>query len=379
MKYRFEELLKYWAERKGGKAIADLDSKELDLANKGINFVRETIWYHKQWGFAGDKMYLSLREPYREGTIEGTVNTPYVTVSDATLVEQIEGVPFRGAFLTVGTRLYEIKKVDVSGNRFILANNLIGTIPAGTAYTVYFIEYNIRWDVGALRKVIIDEQTPLDIRPEKMNASEIEEGESEVCFAAGQSEVEFDSGVGTLTNGSDEVTTVSGFDLTDSQLIGKSVTSKANTDFYYIIDVDDSASKIFLDRPFSGATETGAVLIVDPRGTPKLGFQPYPEAARTIKILYTKQLPILRDNDDLTGLPNDVPMLAGIDVLTTKWETVGEKGFVNAVLFADRQFVRSMRVLNFRQTNSNLRMFTKDEMNGRSRRDTNPWNRYRGF
>ena len=371
----YAQLQTYLAARKGFDSFSRLDAAQQTVAKDMLNLLRDTIWYHKQWGFAGRDLQFTTVPPYASGTVSGTAGDNTLTGSSTSWPSHANGVPLVGQLLVINDKAYIIRKI-VSTSSLRIVGQLTETVAAGSAYAIYFVKYPTRRDIGAFRSVVRD-VTPIEFRPGEISPLDNEVGEPLFLFAEGQTEVDYESGTGTFTLGSDEVTSVSGVTLTDNNLIGKSIMIASDPVPYYIIDVDSATSKIYLDRTFKGATVSGGTFTVDPVGTPVIGVRPYPTSRNLIRVKYTKEVPQMVGDNDLTGLPNDVPMLTGIDVITTKWETVGERGFINEVLFQDKKFIDSMKVLNTRGTPLQTRlysMYDRQIQGGKIR--TNPWNSF---
>jgi len=128
--------------------------------------------------------------------------------------------------------------------------------------------------------------------------------------------------------------------------------------------------------------EVGPTEFIFPAGqksdvTPLLGVRPLPDTRYLIRVNYTFEPDEMTADGDITRLPNDTPMLRGIDVITTKWQTVGERGFINEVLFQDKKFKESLNVLNRRWTPNQRRMFVIQDRHVKANRfrNSNPWNR----
>lgn len=366
----------YYANQKKADSWDSLSSSEQTEGEILINLLRDEIWFHKPWGFCGRKQNLTFVAPYTTGTIEGTGGKHVIDGTSTAWPTHVEGIPLRNQFILIGSKLYKIMD-RISTTKLILDSPLVADIAAGSAYTIYFLEYPLRWDVGAIRDVIRDTD-PITGRPESIIIPTNTEGESDVWYPAGQSEEAFETGTGTFTNGSRTVSSVGTITPADHH-IGMAVTPESVWDVYYIVDFDAGSSTFTLDRAYSGATLTAQNLILNPVGTPLIGFRDYPGSREIVRILYTKEPSKMRGDYDLSGLPNDVPLYRAIKVVVTQWDAVGERGYINEVLFQDKKFVASLKLLQMRGTPSNLRMYTLHDLHSKFRRyrDTNPWNQNR--
>jgi hypothetical protein len=159
-------------------------------------------------------------------------------------------------------------------------------------------------------------------------------------------------------------------------MVGMALLEKTNYQIFHILSVDTGAGTAVLDRTNNGSAISGASYAINPMGTPLYGLKAFPNARHLVEVNYTFAPPKLVQDNDLTLLPTDTPMLAGIDVIVTKWETVGERGFINEVLYQDKKFIQQMeKVLRFRGTGMTQRMYTLQEFqNRRYPRQSNPWN-----
>lgn len=371
MKYTFSELQTYFASKLGFDAFSKLDTHTRTHFKIKLNELLNWVWYHKQWSFSGDRTQFTTVPPYETGTVSGTAGEFTVTGSGTSWPAHVSGVPIKGQLILIGAKLYKIR-ARISTTKIILEAPLADTI-SGLTYKIYFAFYPTRPDIGAIRQQWYDNSDPLGWKPEGILEQEVNEGTPEVLYNAGQLKEEFLSGTGTFTNGSKTVSSVSGFTIEDA-LIGKPITLLTSNNTYYIVDVDSGGSTLTLDRTFKETTATGATCLIDAKGTPLIGIKPYPTLRHLIQIAYTFQPTKLIGDNDISELPNDAPLLAGIEVMGTKWETVGERGFINEVIYQDKKFKDSMKVLNFRGTPLKKRFYTPGEQFESGKRGTNIWN-----
>lgn len=373
MKYIYSKLKDYYAASHGVDAWSKLTDGTKVKAEVQINMLRDEIWFHKQWGFCKRSQNITVVPPYTTGTVSGTIGEHVLTFDGASLPAHVEGVPVRGQMIFIDNKLYKIAD-RISTTKAILASPLVNTVAAGTSYKIYFAEYPIRWDVGGIRDVIFD-QDPITPRTESMVPTENTEGTPEMWYPAGQTEEDFGSGTGDFANDSRTVSNVASITPADHH-IGMAITPESVFDVYYITDFDAGADTFTLDRPYSGANLTTETFILNPAGTPLIGLRDYPQTKDIIRLIYTRQPSLMRDDNDLSGFPNDGPLLRAIEVAATEWKTVGERGFINEVLFKDKLFKRSLKLLNFRGSPTQLRLMTLYDVRGQQRRyrNTNPWN-----
>ena len=371
MKYTFSELQTYFASKLGFDAFSKLPTHTKNHFKIKLNELLNWVWYHKQWSFSGERTQFTTVPPYSTGTVSGTAGEYTLTGGSTSWPTHVNGVPLKGQLILLGAKLYKIR-ARISTTKIILEAPLADTLSSST-YKIYFAFYPMRQDIGAVRQYWVDNSDPLEWRPEGMLEQEVREGTPEVLFNAGQATEEFLSGTGTFTNDSKTVSSVSGITIEDA-LIGKSITPLTSNNAYYIVDVNSGASTLTLDRTFKESTATGATFLIDPKGTPIFGVKPYPTLRHLIQVAYTFQPTKLIGDNDLSGLPNDVPLLAGIEVMGTKWETVGERGFINEVIYQDKKFKESLKVLNFRGTPMASRFYTPGEKFSSREKGSNPWN-----
>jgi len=372
------QLQTYLAGRRGFNAFTDMDAAERSVANDRLNLLRDSIWYFKQgWGFNRSIHQFTTTGAFTTGTVSGSAATNTVTGDTTGWPTNVAGIPLKGQFILINDKAYIILN-RVSTTEITIEGKLLEELPAGTPYSILFSNYPMRWDIGAIRGVTRD-ITPIGTRPEEISTQDNDIGAVEMVSIVGQSNAEFDSGTGDLSNGSAVITNVAGLTLDDDSLIGKAIMNAGIPDIHYIIGVNDGASTITLDRDFNGTTVVTAILIVDPKGTPILQLKPFPVDRQLIRLSYTTSVPEMVGANDLTGLPNDGPMLSGIDVMVTSWETVGERGFINEVLFQDKKFKESMRILAYRGVELQRKMYLQQDRFVRANRfrDSNPWNRLR--
>lgn len=362
MKLTYAELQTYYANQKRAKAWTDLSESEQSEGEFLINLIRDEIWFHNQWVFCGRKQNFTLVGPYATGTVSGTAGEHTLTGDNTAWPTHVEGVPVKGQFILLGSKLYKILD-RISTTKLILDGKLVATLSAGTTYAIYFLEYPLRWDVGAIRDVLkdIDSLTP---RPEQMIPTDNAVGEAEIWYPAGQTEEAFATGTGTFTQNSRTVSSVGTVVPADCH-IGMAITPESVFDIYYI--VDKGIDSYTLDRAYTGDTLAGTNLIINPVGTPLIGFRSMPNTRDIVKVVYTKEPPRMRGNYDHSGLPTDVPLLRGIKVVVTEWQNVGE-GNINEVLFQDKKFMQSLRLLQMRGGSSKLKLYSIYDLHNKQRR-----------
>lgn len=371
MKWTFLSLKAFYAGKKGASGWTRLSAADKVEGEQLINVARDETWYAKQWSFCGRKQNLTLVAPYATGTVSGSKGGHVLTGDSTAWATHVYGVPIRGQMAYVGSKLYKIKD-RISTTKLIIDSPLVAAIAAGTSYKIYFVEYPLRWDVGAIRDVIRGTD-PLTGRPEQMMPVEGAEGTPELWHPAGQTEEDFETGTGTLTKDSRTVSSVAAITPADHH-IGMALTPESVHDIYYIVDF--SGTNFTLDRAYKGATLTATNIRLNPAGTPLIGFRDFPQSMDIVRLVYTKQPPKMRGDYDLSGLPNDVPLLRAIQVIITEWETVGERGYINEVLWRDRKWKDSLKLLELRSGQINQRFMTLHDLHTKQRRfrNSNPWN-----
>lgn len=371
MKYTFSELQDYFAQRRGFNDYDAMKAKDQNAADILINLILDRIWYHKQWGFNGDRMQFSFVPPL-SGTVTGTAGEHEVTLGTA-INTSYEGLKIRGQYILINSRLYKI--IRQRSTTVLSLDSVLQSTVSGIVYTIYFLDYPLYPWIGAIRgiKRNTDDVTFL---PEYMTEIDNTVGNADFAHLAGMSdEAFFSDGTISVTAGSAEfahsATGVS------KEHVGKALLlKKAGAYAYYkIVDVDTVNNKWIVDRNYSGSTETTLAFEIQPRGSMLLRFKSYPSIRELVEIKYTVAPDKLVNDDDVTLLPSDIPMIAGIEVVATQWESVGE-GNINEVLFKDKKFKESLKSLNFRGSSLQTRMYSAAEAMRLRRwpRGTNPWN-----
>jgi hypothetical protein len=374
MKHTYEELQDYYAFRRGFRAFSEMDTKDQTAAKMLINLVYDQIWYKKQWSFSGDRYQLSFVPPLT-GTVTGTAGEHEITLG-AAINESYSGVKIRGQFILINDRLYQIMRRR-SSTVLSIDSPLQSTIAAGTPYTIYFLDYALPPGIGYVRSIKRKDE---DVAFYTEFMSELDNGEGadqDYAHLAGLSkEAYLSAGTVTATQNSSELLYSVGSGVSKDHVGKWLLLKKADAyTWYRIVDVDTVGNKWIIDRDYIGTTEASLTFEIEPKGTQLIRFRPFPTTRELVEIKYTFAPIKLIHASDLTFLPSDSPMLAGIDVVATKWEAVGE-GNINEVLFSDKKFADSLKILNVRGGNSQNRMYTLHEVNRLRRwpRNTNPWN-----
>ena len=362
MRKTVAEFKAYFAGKIGAKSFDTVSGPKQATFLDGLQMIYEKAWYSGPYSFSKASMSFTTEPIYSVGTATGVAGEFYVDIS--TNISGISGgKSLRGAYLKVGNILYKIKRADTTNDRFVLETALTGNIASGSSYSVFFVNYPLKWDVGRIRGGQINDEV-LSFLPEDMLSDDVDQGTPEILYSGGFTEEDFAEVTGTLTQGSDEITSTSGLTLTQD-LIGKSVLVEGTSDINYIRDVDDSANKIYLECKHSGTAVSGGTFIIEPKGTPLIGLDPIPDTRQVVKINYTFTPNQLKLDGDMTLLPNDLPIMTGLDLMATKWETVGEKGFINETLFNDKKFTQSLDVLKFSRAKPQSRIYNLSDYNGK--------------
>lgn len=373
--YTFGELKEQYAAKRGMDSFASIKPTAVSrAATAQINSLRNLIWYWKGgWGFNRRTFQLTF-VPAISNTITGTAGERVITFGTA-VNASYSGILTTGQFVMINSRMYRLMRRR-SSTVFTIDSPLTES-PSGASCKIYFVEYPCPHDFGAIRKVKRGND-PIDVVPEDMTPQDNNEGESDFTYNAGRIEEDFlNSGTVNVTGSSNEFA-YSGTVSVDH--IGMSLLLKKSNAYQWfkVIDVDTDNDKWIVDRLYTGSTETGLSFALNPRGLQKIGFKQLPTAREVVEIPYTFAPDKMINDTDVTQLPDDTPMLAGIEVLGTKWETVGERGFINEVMYQDKKFVQSMKVLNLRGTPLQRRMFGMQDLKHMRHypRNSNPWNRY---
>lgn len=363
MKKTVAEFKSYFAGKIGSASFDKVSAPKQAIFLDGLQMIYEKAWYSGPYSFAKDTMKFTTEPVYSVGTASGTAGEFYVSISTS-IASVSNSKSLRGAYLKIGNLLYKIKRADTTNDRFVLETALTGDIASGSSYSIYFIDYPLRWDVGRIRDGAVNDEV-LSFIPESLLDRCVEEGTPEILFSNGFTEEDFASVTGTLSNGDDEITSTSGLTLTQD-LIGKSIIVSGQSEINYIRDVDNANTKIYLENKYKGTSVTGGTFIIEPKGTPLIGMSPIPSQRKVVKINYTFIPNSLKEDADMTLLPNDLPIMAGLDLMATKWETVGEKGFINETLFNDKKFQQSLDVLKFSRAKPQQRMYNVYDYKSRS-------------
>lgn len=372
MKYTFGEFKEYFANRRGFATFADMKTELQRSSMKDINTLLERVWYHKQWGFSGKTKQLTL-VPAVSNTASGTAGEAVVTLGTA-ISTSYEGVPVAGQLLQVGSRSYVIRYVR-STTVVVLDTPLAETL-SSTAVQIVFPYYCLPYDVGSIRFINRGNDDLLFL-PEQMTATDHATGEPDFAFNAGQNTEDFlSSGSVSLTNGSREALYSSTVSV---QHIGMAIQLKVSNNYqwYTVVDAQTTGNKWILDRSFTGTSGSGISYALNPRGIQRIGFKSFPITREVVEVAYTKAPNKLVNDADQTELPDDSPMIAGIEALATLWESVGE-GNINDAIFKDKKFLNSLKTLNFRGVSLQNKLYTQEEVMRLRRfpRNSNPWNRW---
>lgn len=372
MKYTFSEMKEYFASRRGFNAFSDMKTKDQTQSKILINLVLEQIWFAKQWGFSGDSFQLGL-VPSISGTVSGTAGEHEITLG-AAINESYSGIKVRGQYILIDSRLYKILRRR-SSTVLSLDAPLQSTV-SSVAYKIYFLDYPLPPWVGGIRSIKrnVEDVTFL---PEFLTEIDNTEGDVDfACLAGITKEHFYSSGTVTMTENSDEVAH-SGTGVSKEH-VGKAFLLKKSGayQYYRIIDVDTSNNKWIIDRLYKGSTEASLAFEIEPRGAQLIKFKSYPTSRELVEIKYTYAPHKLVNDDDRSLLPTDNPIMAGIEVVATQIESVGE-GNINEVLFKNKRFKESLKSLNFRGTAMQNRLHSLQEATRLRRwpRNTNPWNR----
>jgi hypothetical protein len=371
MKYTYSEFQEYFASRRGFKTFASMKSHEQTRAKIMINQVLEEIWYAKQYGFNGDRMQLSF-VPALSGTVTGTGGEHAVTLG-AAITESYEGIKVRGQYILIDSRLYKI--IEFRSTTVVILDAPLKSTVSGAAYKIYFLDYPLPPWVGGIRSIKRNTEDVTFLN-EYITELDNTEGDSDFAHLAGvSSEAFYESGTVSVTQNSTTVTH-SGTGAVDAH-VGKAILIKQSNAYQWFKIVDVTANNEWIiDRPWKAANATTLAFEIEPRGTQLVRFKSFPTDRELVEIKFTTTAPKLVADDDVTLLPTDIPMMAGIEVAATQIEAVGE-GNINEILFKDKKFKKSLKALNFRGTPMQNRMYNMQEVVRLRRfpRNTNPWNR----
>ncbi len=377
MKYPVADLKAYYASKRGFTTWASMAADQQVAGLNQMNQLYDLIWYWKGgWGFNGSKQQLSLIAPLGN-TVSGTVGERVITFGTAVNASYY-GISLVGQYVSIGGRLFRLA-YRRSSTVYTLDAPLLATASAA-ACTIYFVRYPLSYRIGAIRNAKRNQDT-LDYVPEVMTPADFTSGTPDFAYNAGRLEQDFLSS-GTLTVSSTNPNRFVYTGTVSVDHIGMTLLVKKSGAYQYftVIDVETTGGAgtnyFIVDRDYTGANEASLTFALNPAGLQMIGFKDLPSATELIELSFTFAPNKLINDADLTQLPDDTPMLAGIEVLGTKWETVGERGFINEVMFQDKKFKESLKVLNLRGTPLQNRLFSMLDMKNMTRfaRNSNPWN-----
>lgn len=378
MRYSFLEAKNFYASRRGFDSFANMTPQLKNSATIQINQIYDYLWYFKQWGFTGDTFRITF-VPSITNTVSGTAGERVITFGTA-VNESYSGVKVIGNYVLIAQRLYKLIRRR-SSTVWTIDSPLLSDI-SGATVAIYFIEYPLPYNIGAIRSVKrgLDDIAYI---PEYLTEINNQEGIPDYAYNAGQLEEDFlNSGTLTVADGSNQMIYT---DTVSVNHIGMSLLLKESTkfQFYRVIDVDTTGgagtNKFIVDRAYQGSATSAVSFILNPKGLQKIGFKDFPTTRELVEIKYTIAPNKLIDDDDMTQLPDDSPLMAGIEVVAEKWEAVGSNN-MNAVVFQDKKFKEALRVLNWRATPLQNKIYTIQEVNRIRRypRQSNPWNLFGG-
>jgi hypothetical protein len=180
-KIPYSGLQKYLANRKGQLTFARLDAHVQSEALLRLNELYEFIWFWKQWGFSGDRMQFTTVGPYTTGTVSGSAGSRTLTGSSTSWPTHVSGVPLRGQVIMLNGKPYRVA-YRASTTSIILEAPLTEDIAAGSAYTIYFVMYPLRWDIAGIRSAKFDIGNPLAQMPEAMTPIDEMAGEPDILY-----------------------------------------------------------------------------------------------------------------------------------------------------------------------------------------------------
>ena len=330
MKYPFSDIKAYYAAKRGMATFASMETYLQTAAIIQLNTLYNLIWYSKQYGFSGAKFQLTLVPPVTN-TVSGTLGENILTFGTAVSASYY-GTLTVGQYVQINNRMYRLL-YRRSSTIFTVDRPLAETV-SGVGCIIYFANYACPYNVGAIRYISFGLGEYLPYVPEYMTPFDQVAGTPNFAYNAGRSTVAFlDSGTVTTVNGSQNLV-YSG--TVTIAAIGKNLLLKVSSGFEYfkVIDVVTAGgvgvNYYVVDRPFTGTGASSLSFILDPVGTQLIGFKEFPAAIDTAEVAFTFAPNKLLYNNDLTLLPDDNPMMVGIEVIATKWETVGE-GNINSV------------------------------------------------
>jgi len=124
----------------------DRTSLGLDELETWINDTVQYLARARRWPFYQKVGYISLTEPYEEGTVTLTANSTAATGAAVDWSDDMEGQEFYTS--DDSGRLYEIASVVPSPDSLTLASAYLGTGGAGLSYAIRYVRYDAPsdWD-----------------------------------------------------------------------------------------------------------------------------------------------------------------------------------------------------------------------------------------
>lgn len=373
MKYPLSDLEALYAAKRGYQAFTDMKTYEQTAAIAQINNVYSEIWFSKQRGFS-KREYQGTFVPARTVTVTGTAGEQTVTFAESTAASY-SGVPTVGQRLVIGNREYRLT-YRRSATVWAIDGRLPSALSSDTG-KIIFDRYPVPLDVAQIRYVELSGQDdPLPFLDEYLTEIQGVEGTPDVVYDAGVTEQDF------LTSGSvnvDQNSRVAEYSGTvDEQHIGMSLVLKVSSawQIFKVVDIDTATDDWILDRPYEGDDADSVSFALNPAGMHMIAFKPLPTDRETFRVVYTKSPTKLIDDNDTSELPDDTPLMKGVEAVAVAWEKLDSGAAVNEVLYQDKKFKEYLKQLNRRGMSWNMKMRSMEEVTRLRHfpRNTNIWN-----
>lgn len=288
--------------------LLGLDAETIDPAvltsiKLRINEAQDVIFFDGDWEWRKRTFFDTTKAPYETGTITITQNSRNVTGSSTVWIDA-----YKLGYLMIKGKEYKIDSI-VSNTSLQLVAPYDSETLSGQEYKLIFPDLVINHQLSSIVDVKY-QGIPLDIKHKgRLQYDRITlQRPQEAALADRTLEDYYNTGTVTMTQGS---TSITGSGTTwDDQMEG--MTFRVNEfSKEYTVRTVNSATSITLREEYDGDSGVGKSYKINPAGSQILTLRGSPDDYYTLEIEGLIKAPKLVNNNDISLIPNHMPLIHG--------------------------------------------------------------------
>lgn len=311
-----------------------VETRVLDSIKLRINEAQDAIAFNENWEWRKRTFYLTTKHPHTTGTIAVTQGSKVVDGTGTAWPDTV-----RNGYLLIDSNIYKVQQV-VSSIQLKLVTPYDKDTATELSYQIIFPDEALNHELSSIVNVSRN-GIPLSIKHKsRLGLTPTSVGTPQECALSDRSSEDwYNTGTVSVTNGSTSITGA-GTNWT-SEMEGMTFRVNEFAKNYTVKSVNSTTS-ITLKESYDGATGVAKLYKINPVGTQILTFRGAPDDYYVIEVEGLISLPRLVNNNDISLIPNHMPLIRG-----SIWLALSDLEAKNPVRIQQAQadFIRTLKQL----------------------------------